>query len=137
MTMSAKTDLRVLIVDDTLEFAEMIALTLQRAGMQADYAQGGHEALGYLTKQTPDILLLDIGMPEMNGWQVLEAIKSQYPHTNFPIIIMTAFGDPANKLIGKLQSRVYRYLTKPFESKALIDAIYQAISEQQTVAVAS
>jgi two-component system OmpR family response regulator len=135
--MSAKTDIHALIVDDTQDFADMIMIALGRAGIQADYAPGGRWALEYLAKQTPDVLLLDIGMPEMNGWQVLEVIKTQYADTDFPIIIMTAFGDPANKLIGKLQSRVFRYLTKPFEPKALVDTIREAISAQQSILVAS
>lgn len=135
--MSAKTDIHALIVDDTQDFADMIMIALQRAGIEADHAPGGRWALDYLAQHTPDVLLLDIGMPDMSGWQVLEAIKSQYPHTNFPIIMMTAFGDPANKLIGKLQSRVYRYLTKPFEPKALVDTINEAIGAQHSMAAAS
>jgi CheY-like chemotaxis protein len=129
--------IKALIVEDTLDFAEMISIALNRAGIQPTHVPGGREALEYLTQQTPDVMLLDIGMPDMSGWEVLENIKANYPDTNFPIIVMTAFGDPANKLIGKLQSRVYRYLTKPFEPHTLVTSIRDAVSAQQPIAAAS
>ena len=60
--------------------------------------------------------------------QVLEFIKSRVPDTTFPIIMLTAFDDPANKLIGKLQGRVFRYLTKPFAPDVLVQTVREAMA---------
>jgi two-component system nitrogen regulation response regulator GlnG len=75
----------------------------------------------------PDILLLDINMPGMSGWQVLETVKERYPDFAFPVIVLTALTDPANRLIGKLQQHVVRYMTKPFELDDLADTVRQAL----------
>ncbi|MBL8117013.1 MAG: response regulator [Anaerolineae bacterium] len=120
------------IVEDTLDAAQLMQIALRRAGIEAHHAADGRSALEVLEQVTPDVLLLDIGMPDMSGWTVLEYIKSRFPDTYFPIIVLTAFDDPANKLIGKLQSRVFRYVTKPFEPAALMQTVQEAIAAKQT-----
>lgn len=118
---------RVLIVEDTLEYAQIVQTLLQRAGIQTHHVSDGYKALDYLEERKPDAMLLDIGMPGMNGWQVLDAVKARFPDADFPVIVLTAFNDPANKLIGKFQSRVYQYYTKPFDLKLLPETVWQAV----------
>ncbi len=123
----------VMIVEDTLDAAQLMQISLRRAGIQDIlHAENGRAALDYLEMYTPDVMLLDIGMPDMTGWTVLEYIKQKHGDTTFPIIMLTAFDDPANKLIGKLQSRVFRYLTKPFLPEVLIETVKAAIEVNQT-----
>jgi len=123
----------VMIVEDTLDAATLMQISLRRAGIQdIIHAENGRSALDFLEMYTPDVLILDIGMPDMNGWTVLEFIKQRHGDTSFPVIMLTAFDDPANKLIGKLQSRVYRYLTKPFLPDVLIQTVRDAIELQQS-----
>ena len=123
----------VMIVEDTLDAATLMQISLRRAGIQdIIHAENGRSALDFLEMYTPDVLILDIGMPDMNGWTVLEFIKQRHGDTSFPVIMLTAFDDPANKLIGKLQSRVYRYLTKPFLPEVLIQTVRDAIELQQS-----
>lgn len=117
-----------LIVEDTTEIAGIIELSLQSAGFETYHAVNGRLALDYLAGRLPDVMLLDIGMPGMNGWQVLEQIKERWPNSTFPIVILTAFDDAANKLIGKLQGRVYRYMTKPFNPQDVVAAVQEALS---------
>jgi len=102
-------------------------LTLMRLGIDSHHAINGSLALEFLAQRVPDILLLDIGMPGMNGWEVLEKVKERYPDTHFPVIVLTAFDDPANKLIGKLQARVFRYITKPFDMDVLAQTVRDAL----------
>ena len=123
----------VMIVEDTLDAATLMQISLRRAGIQDIlHAENGRSALDFLEMYTPDVLILDIGMPDMNGWTVLEFIKQRHGDTSFPVIMLTAFDDPANKLIGKLQSRVYRYLTKPFLPDVLIQTVRDAIELRQS-----
>ena len=130
--MSAESPL-VMIVEDTLDAAQLMKISLRRAGIQDFlHAENGRSALDYLEMYTPDVMILDIGMPDMSGWSVLEFIKQKHGDTSFPVIMLTAFDDPANKLFGKLQSRVYRYLTKPFLPETLIQTVQDAIASKQS-----
>jgi CheY-like chemotaxis protein len=116
-----------LIAEDTEDIADLMQMTLKRLNIDCQHVVNGQLALDVLAYRFPDILLLDIGMPVLNGWEVLEKIKERYPKANFPVIILTAFDDPANKLIGKLQSRVFRYMTKPFDPDTLTQAVQEAL----------
>ncbi len=123
----------ILIVDDTIEYGELVQASLIRSGLQADYVHNGQLALDYLRERTPDVMLLDIGMPGMSGWAVLDEIKVLYPEANFPVIVLTAFNDPANKLVGKFQQQVYRYCTKPTDLRTLANTVIEASQRQAAV----
>lgn len=115
-----------LIVEDDNEVGTLIQRTLAASGIEGQHVNSGHLALNALGLHKPDVMILDIAMPGMNGWEVLEAIKAVYYETNFPVIVLTAYDDPTNKLIGKLQNRVFRYLTKPFEITQLTGVVREA-----------
>ena len=103
----------VLIVEDTTELAEVIQATLERLGITAYHETHANKALEIFKKEKPDLILLDIGLPDMSGWKLLDGIK-ELDKNNLPhFIIITAYGDPANRLMGKLQE-VDSYLIKPF-----------------------
>ncbi len=123
----------ILIVDDTVEYGQLVQASLMRSGLQADYVMNGQLALDYLDERMPDVMLLDIGMPGMNGWAVLDEIKVRYPQATFPVIVLTAFNDPANKLVGKFQQQVYRYCTKPTDLRTLANTILEAAQGQVAV----
>ncbi len=123
----------ILIVDDTIEYGELVQASLIRSGLQADYVHNGQSALDYLNKRMPDVMLLDIGMPGMSGWAVLDEIKVRYPQANFPVIVLTAFNDPANKLVGKFQQQVFRYCTKPTDLRTLASTVLEATQRQVAV----
>ncbi len=123
----------ILIVDDTVEYGQLVQASLMRSGLQADYVHNGQLALDYLNERMPDVMLLDIGMPGMNGWAVLDEIKVRYPQATFPVIVLTAFNDPANKLVGKFQQQVFRYCTKPTDLRTLANTVIEAAQRQVVV----
>jgi two-component system nitrogen regulation response regulator GlnG len=116
-----------LIVEDTADIAGIMQLALDNMNIANQHAPNGFMALEMLESRLPDLMLLDIGMPGMNGWEVLEAIKTRWPDADFPVIVLTAFSDPANRLIGKLQAHVFRYLTKPFDVEELSRIVREAL----------
>jgi CheY-like chemotaxis protein len=103
----------VLIIEDTTELAEVIQATLERLNMTATHESHAARALNRFDELKPKIVLLDIGLPDMSGWKFLEAVKEKYKDELPIIIVITAYGDPANRLVGKFQG-VYDYLIKPF-----------------------
>jgi len=116
----------VLIVEDAVELGEMIQTTLKQMKLMVFCETSGARALERYNEIQPDIVLLDIGLPDMTGWKVLDAIKEGKALFRRPVIVMlTAYGDPANRLMGKLQG-VDHYLIKPF-TPAEIEQVIQNI----------
>jgi two-component system catabolic regulation response regulator CreB len=113
----------ILIVEDAVELAQ---IALHRMGLETHHAPNGQRALDFLASNRPDLMLLDIGLPGMSGWDILEALKTN-ENADFPIIILTASGDPVNRLIGRLQERVIRYMVKPFSVDDLSRAVREAL----------
>jgi DNA-binding response OmpR family regulator len=104
---------KVLVVEDTMELAEVIEATLQRMGVETKHETHATKALEIFKDYRPNLVLLDIGLPDMSGWKLLDGIKELDRQNRPYFIIITAYGDPANRLMGKLQD-VSSYLIKPF-----------------------
>ncbi len=117
-----------LIVEDDQEMGLLIQRSLAAGGIEGQHVNSGHLALNALGLRKPDVMILDIAMPGMSGWEVLEAIKAVYHETSFPVIVLTAYDDATNKLIARLQDRVFRYLTKPFELHELIAVVRESLA---------
>jgi CheY-like chemotaxis protein len=117
----------VLIIEDTTELAEVIQATLERMNMVTAHETHGNKALSRFDEMNPDIVLLDIGLPDMTGWKFLETVKEKRKGQLPIIIVITAYGDPANKLIGKLQN-VHGYLVKPFTPDEVEQAVRAALN---------
>lgn len=115
----------VLIIEDTDELAEILQVTLQRLKMKTYWERSGEAAVERFKALQPDLILLDLGLPDLPGWKVLELVKEyQREHNNPPpnVIVVTAFGDPANRVVGKLQG-VHSYLVKPFLTEEIERAV--------------
>ena len=111
-----KTTAPILIVEDTVELGEVIQATLEGMGLTAVHETHGKTGLNKMKEIEPNIIIMDIGLPDITGWKMLDHIKEHYTNTgsDMPtIIVITAYGDPANRLIGKLQN-IHSYLVKPF-----------------------
>ncbi|MCU0514945.1 MAG: response regulator [Anaerolineae bacterium] len=120
-------DIIILMVEDTPEFAQLTRLTLKRIGLSVVHAPTGEEAVAYLQQQQPHLLLLDLNLPGMSGWQVLEHMVALYGAGSVPVIVTSAYSDGANRVIGKLQN-VYKYLIKPFQPRELLLTVQQALN---------
>ena len=113
---------RALVVDDEKLIVKGIRFSLEQDGMAVDCAYDGEEALSYARENTYDIVLLDIMLPKLTGFEVCQQIRE---FSNVPIIMLTAKGDDMDKILG-LEYGADDYITKPFnilEVKARIKAI--------------
>jgi DNA-binding response OmpR family regulator len=119
---------RVLIVEDEQDLASLVQVNLELAGYEALLANDGAEGLAYARRTKPDLILLDVMMPVLDGWQVLRALKDEPDLQDIPVIMLTALGEERDIIRGNLQGAL-RYLTKPFEIRALLGAIEEGLRE--------
>lgn len=127
MSAELKSRLRVLIVDDDPDLQKLVSLLLQRAHMEPISASGPHAATHILqTQPLPDIMLLDLMMPEMSGVDFLKIVRSHSEYDALPVIILSALADPLQIREG-LSSGADRYLTKPYLTKNLVQTIHEVV----------
>ena len=121
---------RVLVVDDEKLIVKGIRFSLEQDGMEVTCAYDGEEALTFAREQQFDIILLDIMLPKLSGFEVCQQIREI---SNVPIIMLTAKGDDMDKILG-LEYGADDYITKPFnilEVKARIKAIIRRTAKQE------
>ncbi len=114
--------LRVLVVDDDEDIRTIVRTLLEHVGYEVSAASGGREALERIAASPPDLVLLDVGMPEMSGWQVCTALRSRPGTAALPIVMLTVRSE-IRDLITSLQVGADDYVTKPFSRRRLLDAL--------------
>ncbi len=117
---------RILVVEDEDDLATLVELNLQLAGHDVEIAVNGERALAQIDVSPPDLVLLDVMMPVMDGWQVLRELKAKAETQDIPVIMLTALAEERDLIRGHLQGAV-RYVTKPFEMRGLLDTVTQAL----------
>ena len=110
---------RILIVDDDENICELLRLYLEKDGFKTFVATDGEQALSEAQKQSPDLILLDIMLPKLDGWQVCREIRKT---SDTPIIMLTAKGETFDKILG-LELGADDYVSKPFDTKEVIARI--------------
>lgn len=119
---------RILVIDDDIHISELLKLYLEKEDYEVDVAHDGGEGLDKFKAKEPKLILLDIMLPVMDGWQVCREIRRI---NNTPIIMLTAKGETFDKVLG-LELGADDYIVKPFEPKELIARV-KAILRRTTV----
>ena len=110
---------KILIVDDDENICELLNLYLKKDGFDTSTAYNGRQAVELAEKYNPDLILLDIMLPELDGWQVCREIRKK---SEVPIILLTAKGETFDKILG-LELGADDYVTKPFDTKEVVARI--------------
>ncbi|MBO4693564.1 MAG: response regulator transcription factor [Clostridia bacterium] len=110
---------KILIVDDDSNICELLRMYLQKDGFDTAIASDGEQAVELAARYNPDLILLDIMMPRLDGWQVCRAVRKT---SEVPIIMITAKGEVFDKILG-LELGADDYISKPFDSKEVIARI--------------
>lgn len=110
---------RILVVDDDKNICELLRLYLEKEGFEVTLAFDGAEGISKFNKENPDLILLDIMMPNMDGWQVCREIRKT---SECPIIMLSAKGETIDKVLG-LELGADDYVVKPFDSKEVVARI--------------
>src|SRR5256885_780414 len=119
---------RVLVIDDEPDVLELVRLNLELEGHDVLLAPDGPSGLDILRRELPDLVVLDVMMPAMDGWEVLQQIKSD-PHagvSEVPVIMLTAKVDDLDRVRGGIEGAI-RYITKPFELADLRSAVKEGL----------
>ncbi len=124
---------RILIVDDDINICELLRLYLEKDGFQTDIVTDGIKAVEAFNSINPDLVLLDIMLPGLDGWQICREIRKT---SQTPIIMLTAKGETFDKVLG-LELGADDYITKPFETKEVIARIKAVLRRSSAIAVAT
>jgi two-component system alkaline phosphatase synthesis response regulator PhoP len=114
---------QILVVDDEKDVVELLRFVLEKDGHQVIEAADGHEGLDVAVKQKPDLIILDIMMPTMDGYTLATKLKADKATRDIPIVILTAKGRMRDML--EAEENVRAYIEKPFDPRELRDLILQ------------
>lgn len=116
----------ILIAEDETRIASFLEKGLRKKGFRTIVAEDGLQALRMVSRENIDLLLLDLGLPCKNGWEVLEELRDR--GHNFPIIVMTASIDEKNRLTA-IYKGANEYLTKPFQFQDLLVVVRSQLND--------
>ncbi len=127
---TAKKQIEILIAEDSLTQAEHLRYFLEKSGFKVWAAANGKEALEFLKRQKPDIVVTDILMPEMSGYELCKRIRSDADLKDIPVMIVTALSDPTDVLKG-LEAEADNFITKPYDENFLVSRIRYMIANKE------
>ena len=131
--MTEKSTKMILCIEDEPEMIDLIRLILSRHGFNIRGANGGKEGLEIIRKEHPDLVLLDLMMPEMDGWEVYQLIKADETTRNIPVIVVTAKSQSIDKVLGLHIAKVDDYISKPFSPQELLTSVENVLTRKQNI----
>jgi DNA-binding response OmpR family regulator len=119
----------ILCVEDEPEMIDLIRLILGRRGFEVRGAAGGVEGLKMIKEDPPDLVLLDLMMPDMDGWEVYQQIKADEKTKGIPVIVVTAKAQSIDKVLGLHIAKVDDYIAKPFSPQDLLNSVEKVLQK--------
>ena len=121
--------IKVVCIEDDPEMIDLVKLILARQGYEVIGAMGGREGLETVEAVRPDLVLLDLMMPDMDGWEVYQQMKSSETMKDIPVIVVTAKAQSIDKVLGLHIAKVNDYITKPFGPSELLSSVLRVLQE--------
>ncbi len=118
----------ILCIEDDADMLELLFIILRHKGFTVSGAATGKDGLRLVREQLPDLVLLDLMMPEMDGWEVYQQMKADVLTKSIPVIVVTAKTQSIDKVLGLHVAKVNDYITKPFSPSNLIESITKVLS---------
>jgi len=118
-----KSQKKIVHIEDEPEMIDLVKLILGRKGYQVIGAIGGQEGLDVVREQIPDLVLLDLMMPDIEGWDVYQQLRAEETTKNIPVIVVTAKAQNIDKVLGLHIAKVDDYISKPFSPQELVEAV--------------
>jgi len=123
---------KLVYIEDEPEMIDLVELILNRHGFDVRGAHGGIEGLELVRRELPDLVLLDLMMPDMDGWDVYQQMKSEDITRNIPVIVVTAKAQSIDKVLGLHIAKVDDYIAKPFSPQELLDSVEKVLAKRQS-----
>jgi DNA-binding response OmpR family regulator len=127
----ADENLRVVCIEDEPEMIDLVRLILGRKGFDVVGANGGVEGLEAVRRERPNLILLDLMMPDMDGWEVYQRIKADEELRQIPVIVVTAKAQSIDKVLGLHIAKVDDYITKPFGPQELLESVEKILGLEE------
>ncbi|HCB49440.1 MAG: chemotaxis protein CheY [Anaerolineae bacterium SG8_19] len=123
----AEDEKTILCIEDEREMIELFKIILGRRGYRVSGALGGEEGIQRAEELEPDLILLDLMMPGLDGWEVLQRMRADEKLQKIPIIIVTAKSQEIDRVLALHVAQVNDYVTKPFGPQDLIDSVNRVL----------
>jgi DNA-binding response OmpR family regulator len=124
---------KVICIEDEPEMIDLFKLILGRRGYEVHGAHGGIAGLDLVEKISPDLILLDLMMPDLDGWEVYHQLRASEANKNIPVIVVTAKAQNIDKVLGLHIVKVDDYISKPFSPQELLDSIDRVFERQKAL----
>ena len=117
-------------IEDEPDMIDLVTLILSQKGYQVLGADGGQEGLDVVREEKPDLILLDLMMPDIDGWDVYQQFRAHEETKEIPVIVVTAKAQNIDKVLGLHIAKVDEYISKPFSPQELLDAVDKVLSKE-------
>jgi DNA-binding response OmpR family regulator len=125
---------RILCIEDEPEMIDLIRLILSRRGFEVRGAAGGMEGIRLVREELPDLVLLDLMMPDMDGWEVYQQMKAGESTRSIPVIVVTAKAQSIDRVLGLHIAKVDDYIAKPFSPQELLASVEKVLGQKNASA---
>ncbi len=120
---------KILIVDDEADIIEILQFVLESQGYECITAFDGEEGLKLAKEANPDLIILDVMMPKMNGYKISRLLKFDSKYKNIPILMLTARSQETDKALGE-ETGADEYITKPFQIENVVETVKKYLGQQ-------
>lgn len=125
--------IKVVCIEDDAEMIDLVKLILSRQGFDVTGATGGRVGLEAIAREKPDLVLLDLMMPDVDGWEVYQQMKANEGMRDIPVIVVTAKAQSIDKVLGLHIAKVDDYITKPFGPRELLSSVEKVLAQNEKI----
>lgn len=122
---------KIVYIEDDLEMIDLVKMILNNKGFEVIGAHGGRQGLEASVAEKPDLILLDLMMPDVDGWDVYHQLKLSEETNKIPVVVITAKAQAIDRVLGLQIAKVDDYISKPFRPAELISSITKILDEEK------
>lgn len=122
---------KIVYFEDDSDMVDLVRIILNREGYQVFGIAAGLEGLELVQETDPDLILLDLMLPDMDGWEIYRQLKQNDSTQDIPVIVVTAKAQSIDKVLGLEIAKVDEYISKPFRPQELVDRVNKVISNEE------
>lgn len=124
-------DKRIVYFEDDCDMVELVRIILSREGYQVDGVAEGQAGIKSIKQNLPDAILLDLMLPDMDGWEIFRQLKNDPATAEIPVIVVTAKAQSIDKVLGLEIAKVDEYISKPFRPNELVERVNMVIAANE------